>query len=124
MPDEAAAVPSAAAPSAAAPSAAEHAVASASPPVVIIGGGIGGLAAAVALQARGVRCRVFERDESWNQRKGYGLTLSNATALAALGLEDEVRQVNRGCVSDCHWVFDAGGAVLGYFGAFTKKTLR
>ena len=90
--------------------------------VLIVGGGIGGLAAALALQQRGVRCLLYERDVHCEQRKGYGLTLSNANALAALGVEDECRAVNSSCVSDCHWVFDAQGGVLGYFGiAFTKK---
>ena len=91
-------------------------------PVIIVGGGIGGLAAACALQLCGIRCTVYERDGSCEERRGYGLTLSNANALAALGLEDECREINRRCVSDCHWVFDASGAVLGYFGiAFTRK---
>ncbi len=42
-----------------------------------------------------MRCVVYERDdETWDtRRRGYGLTLSNATALAALGLEDRVREV-------------------------------
>jgi hypothetical protein len=98
------------------------AASSAAPPVIIIGGGIGGLAVALALQRRGVRCVVYERDLHCDQRHGYGLTLSNATALAALGVEEEVRRVNSGCVSDCHWVFESRGGVLGYFGiAFTKK---
>ena len=52
--------------------------------MVILGAGVGGLAAALALQARGVPCVVFERDEGCEQRRGYGLTLSNAAALAAL----------------------------------------
>ena len=90
--------------------------------VVIIGGGIGGLALALALQQRGVRCLVVERDTSYDQRRGYGLTLSNVTALAALDVEADVRAINQSCVSDCHWVFNELGAVLGYFGiAFTKK---
>ena len=90
--------------------------------VLVIGGGIGGLAAALALQRHGLRVLVYERDAHCEQRKGYGLTLSNVSALAALGVEDECRAINSSCVSDCHWVFDAGGAVLGYFGiAFTKK---
>ena len=77
---------------------------------------------ALGLQSQGVDCVVYERDASCDQRKGYGLTLSNATALAALGLEEAVRAVNSGCVSDCHWTFDAEGRILGYFGiAFTKK---
>ena len=91
------------------------------PAVVIIGAGIGGLAAALALTARGVRVAVYERDAGCRGRRGYGLTLSNASALAALGLEDEVRAINTTCVSNCHWVFDATGAALGYFGAAFRR---
>lgn len=71
--------------------------------VVIIGAGVGGMAAALALQQRGVNVAVFERDARCDLRRGYGLTLSNASALAALGIEDDVRAINQGCVSDCHW---------------------
>ena len=42
--------------------------------VIIVGGGVGGLAAALALQQRGVRCAVYERDEDCEQRRGYGLS--------------------------------------------------
>lgn len=92
-------------------------------PAIIIGGGIGGLATALALQSRGVPCVVYERDAYPEQRRGYGLTLSNTSALAALGIEEEVRAVNQACVSDCHWVFTAEGHLIGYFGiAFTRKT--
>ena len=94
-------------------------------PVGIIGGGIGGLALAVALQSRGVRCIVFERDGGWDERRrGYGLTLGPTclAALSVLGLEKEVRAIDRACTSDCHWVFDPSGRVLGYFGiAFSGK---
>ena len=90
--------------------------------MIIVGGGIGGLATALALQLKGVRCVVYERDEHCDQRRGYGLTLSNPASLAALGLEEACRDVNSSCVSDCHWTFDEHGHVLGYFGiAFTGK---
>ena len=87
-------------------------------PVVIVGGGIGGLAAAVALQSRGVRCVVYERDSYDTQRRGYGLTLGPTcwAALADLGLEGKCRAIDGVCGSSCHWVFDDGGGVLGYFG--------
>ncbi|KAL1523893.1 hypothetical protein AB1Y20_018812 [Prymnesium parvum] len=93
---------------------------STSRPVLIIGGGLGGLAAAIALQSRGVRVEVYERDGGWERRRrGYGLTLGPTcwAALAELGLERKVRAVDDGCTSRCHWVFDARGAPLGYFGA-------
>ena len=86
---------------------------------IIIGGGIGGLAVAVALQDRGVRCVVYERDESWEvARRGYGLTLGPtcSTALASLGLTHAIRATDMQASSNCHWVFAADGRVLGYFG--------
>lgn len=33
-------------------------------PLAVVGGGVAGLAVAVALQRRGLPCRVFERDPS------------------------------------------------------------
>ena len=93
--------------------------------VCIIGGGIGGLALAVGLQSRGVRCHVVERDSGWDERRrGYGLTLGPTcmTALTSLGLLERVRAVDQACPSDWHWVFAASGAILGYFGiAFSGK---
>ena len=61
--------------------------------VAIIGGGIGGLATAYALQQAGYAARVYERDESFGcRRQGYGLTLSTTNrALADLGLLAELR---------------------------------
>jgi salicylate hydroxylase len=58
--------------------------------VAIIGGGIGGLALAVALRHRHISCRVYEKDHSFEQRRqGYGLTLQQARrALLALGIRD------------------------------------
>ena len=56
--------------------------------VVIIGGGIAGLAAALALVRRGFQVRVLEKDPSFAHRKqGYGLTLQQGgLALNCLGL--------------------------------------
>ena len=59
----------------------------------IVGAGIGGLAAAVALQRRGWRVRIFER--AANPRElGFALLLApNAMlALDALGLADTARR--------------------------------
>lgn len=58
-------------------------------PVIIIGAGIGGLAAALALKRGGIESRIFERAEKL-QEIGAGLTLwANAVkALQKLGLEE------------------------------------
>lgn len=61
-------------------------------PVIIIGAGIGGLAAALALKRAGIEVRIFERAEAL-QEEGAGLTLwANAVkALHRLGLEEITR---------------------------------
>lgn len=61
-------------------------------PVIIIGAGIGGLAAALALKNAGIEARIFERVETM-QEVGAGLTLwANAVkALRKLGLEGITR---------------------------------
>ena len=86
--------------------------------VAIIGGGVGGLAAAVALLKAGVECLVFERDGSLDARKhGYGMTLSADAKgpLGALGILEACRRLD--CVSTAHWVFDGrDGAAVGYYG--------
>lgn len=59
--------------------------------VLIAGGGIGGLAAAIALGRRGVRTEILERS-GFNEETGAGIQLGpNATrALAALGVLDAI----------------------------------
>src|SRR5262249_27832515 len=61
-------------------------------PVIIIGAGIGGLAAALALQRAGIEFRIFERVEK-QEEVGAGLTLwANAVkVLHKLGLEEITR---------------------------------
>lgn len=63
----------------------------------VVGGGIGGLGAAVALRRVGIETVVFERAERF-ESVGAGLTLSpNAVrALDHLGLGDSVRSVSAG----------------------------
>jgi len=51
---------------------------------LIVGAGIGGLAAAIALRAAGWRVRVFERSAS-PRELGFGLNLA-PNAIAALGV--------------------------------------
>jgi salicylate hydroxylase len=61
--------------------------------VVIIGAGIGGLAAAVALRQRGVEVQLYERSAKLEE-VGAGIQVGpNAVkVLRALGLEDELRR--------------------------------
>lgn len=93
--------------------------------VIIIGGGLGGLAAALSLQLLGISCKVYERDTELSVRKqGYGLTLTNNIKgpLAQLGLLSKC--IHDDCASFCHWVFHSTGYVLGYYGrAFSSKTV-
>ncbi len=57
----------------------------------IIGGGIGGLALALALQHRSIPFTIYEKDNCFEERKqGYGLTMQQGSqALLALGLFHE-----------------------------------
>lgn len=59
--------------------------------IAVIGGGIGGCALALALQQRGFRVRVYERDSHFNARaQGYGLTMQQgARTLRQLGFSIE-----------------------------------
>ena len=44
--------------------------------VTIVGGGIGGVALGIALQQRGIRYTLFEKDDCFDSRRqGYGLTM-------------------------------------------------
>jgi len=85
--------------------------------VGIVGGGIGGLALARALQmAGGFNVTVFERDASFSVRpQGYAVTIQQAShALARLGLLQQVQAEDTECVA--HYVFDRDGAILTCFG--------
>ncbi|MFC5753264.1 FAD-dependent monooxygenase [Actinomadura rugatobispora] len=81
---------------------------------VIAGGGIGGLAAAVALSRRGWRVEVCERAAEFTEI-GAGLSLwPNALrALAALGLDGQVREVG---------AVEAGGGVRDRTGRWLART--
>eukprot|EP00750_Incisomonas_marina_P033720 INCI9936.2.p1 GENE.INCI9936.2~~INCI9936.2.p1 ORF type:complete len:722 (-),score=101.14 INCI9936.2:125-2290(-) len=84
------------------------------PRVAIVGGGIAGCAAALALRQRGLPATVFERDNTFGQRKqGYGLTMQQGSqALTKLGLQLD----GKGVSSTSHFMFDSKGEILGYFG--------
>lgn len=108
--------------------------------VAIVGGGIGGVALAAALQQRNVACKIYERDISFEERKqGYGLTMQQgATALRALGFfslmngdedesdreqlvndsekEQDVKYTRFGIHSTRHVVHKPDGTIVGEWG--------
>lgn len=84
------------------------------PHVAIIGGGIGGVALAVACLHRGIPFTLYERDSSFDARsQGYGLTLQQANKeMAGLGITSLVD----GVVSTRHMVHTPEGDVVGEWG--------
>lgn len=84
------------------------------PHVAIIGGGIGGVALAVACLHRGIPFTLYERDNSFNDRsQGYGLTLQQATkAIEGLG----IFYLAEGLVSTRHIVHTTHGEIIGEWG--------
>lgn len=84
------------------------------PHVAIIGGGIGGVALAVACLHRGIPFTLYERDSGFNVRsQGYGLTLQQARkAIAGLGIS----QLAEGVTSTRHLVHTPEGKVIGEWG--------
>ena len=89
--------------------------------VAVVGGGIGGLALALALQQRGVVVGVFERDGHFFERsQGYGLTLQQGSkAVRDLGLESAAAAA--GVSSSLHISRDASGRELGRHGSATRE---
>ncbi|MFA9194921.1 NAD(P)/FAD-dependent oxidoreductase [Flavobacterium sp. FBOR7N2.3] len=84
------------------------------PHVAIIGGGIGGVALAVACLHRGIPFTLFERDNNFEARsQGYGLTLQQASkAIEGLG----VFSLEEGVISTRHLVHTTDGKVIGEWG--------
>lgn len=84
------------------------------PHVAIIGGGIGGVALAVACLHRGIPFTLYERDDSFDVRsQGYGLTLQQASkAIQGLG----IFTLKEGVISTRHLVHTTTGKVLGEWG--------
>lgn len=84
------------------------------PHVAIIGGGICGVALAVACLHRGIPFTLYERDDSFNSRsQGYGLTLQQASnAIKGLG----IFKLKEGVVSTKHVVHNPEGKVIGEWG--------
>ena len=100
------------------------------PHVAIIGGGIGGVALAVACLHRGIPFTLYERDINFEARsQGYGLTLQQASkAIEALG----IFSLEEGVISTRHVVHTTDGKVIGEWGirkwiqtdekTYTKRT--
>lgn len=100
------------------------------PHLAIIGGGIGGVALAVACLHRGIPFTLYERDTSFEARsQGYGLTLQQASkAIEGLGLFS----LKDGVISTRHVVHTTEGKVIGEWGmrkwmqpkgeSFSKRT--
>ena len=84
------------------------------PHVAIIGGGIGGVALAVACLHRGIPFTLYERDNSFDERsQGYGLTLQQASkAIEGFG----ILKLEKGVVSTRHLVHTPDGKVVGEWG--------
>ena len=84
--------------------------------VAIVGGGVGGLALALALHGKGIPCTVFERDASFDQRhQGYGLTLQQGgRAMKSINVANDIAL--QGAWSSRHFIFNHEGDVLAFWG--------
>lgn len=84
------------------------------PNVAIIGGGIGGVALAVACLHRGIPFTLYERDANFEARsQGYGLTLQQASkAIEGFG----IFSLEKGVVSTRHLVHTTDGKIVGEWG--------
>ena len=98
------------------------------PHIAIVGGGIGGVALAVACLHRGIPFTLYERDQNFDARsQGYGLTLQQASkAIEGLG----IFSLEKGLTSTIHIVHDSSGKIIGEWGLrkwkvpFLEKTSR
>jgi 2-polyprenyl-6-methoxyphenol hydroxylase-like FAD-dependent oxidoreductase len=84
------------------------------PHIAIIGGGIGGVALAVACLHRGIPFTLYERDANFDARsQGYGITLQQASkAIEGLGISS----LEEGVISTKHLVHTTDGKVIGEWG--------
>ena len=84
------------------------------PHLAIIGGGIGGIALAVACLHRRIPFTLYERDNNFDTRsQGYGLTLQQASkAIEGLG----IFKLEEGVISTRHVVHTTEGKVIGEWG--------
>ncbi len=98
------------------------------PNIAIIGGGIGGVALAVACLHRGIPFTLYERDASFDSRsQGYGLTLQQASkAIEGLGIFSLEGRIT----STRHVVHTPEGKIIGEWGLrrwkipFVEKTTK
>ncbi len=92
------------------------------PHVAIIGGGIGGMAMAVACLHRRIPFMLYERDTSFDARsQGYGLTLQQASkAMEGFGLTT----LDAGVHSTRHLVHTPDGQVVGEWGMRNQVKLN
>jgi 2-polyprenyl-6-methoxyphenol hydroxylase-like FAD-dependent oxidoreductase len=82
------------------------------PHVAIIGGGIGGVALAVACLHRGIPFTIYERDNGFEARsQGYGLLQQASKAIEGLGVFSL-----EGVISTRHLVHTTDGKVIGEWG--------
>jgi 2-polyprenyl-6-methoxyphenol hydroxylase-like FAD-dependent oxidoreductase len=79
--------------------------------ILVVGGGVAGMAAAIRFRQAGVAVDLVERDPEW-QALGAGITITGPTlrAYRRLGLLDEIRA--RGAVTNGHIVRHFTGAIL------------
>ncbi|MBP4137115.1 FAD-dependent oxidoreductase [Flavobacterium geliluteum] len=84
------------------------------PHIAIVGGGIGGVALAVACLHRGIPFTLYERDSEFSARsQGYGLTLQQASkAMEELG----ILSLKEGVISTRHVVHTTEGKIIGEWG--------
>ena len=81
--------------------------------ILIVGGGIGGLTAALALQRRGFRASVYERAEQFREiGAGLIITANARHALGDLGVDDSLAH-RSSCVPVIHGCDYATGAIQG-----------
>ncbi|MFT5673276.1 MAG: hypothetical protein ACI9JT_001923, partial [Polaribacter sp.] len=84
------------------------------PNVAIVGGGIAGVALAIACLHRGIPFTLYERDDNFNARsQGYGLTLQQGSkAMEGLG----IYSLEAGITSTRHVVHTSEGKIIGEWG--------